>query len=62
MLDVLKLGHAEFKVRDLDRMVEFYSHRTLRDPHSTGRQPRGNCPIALRWRYDVLAHAVLETA
>jgi catechol-2,3-dioxygenase len=26
MLNVLKLGHAELKVRDLDRMVEFYKN------------------------------------
>jgi catechol-2,3-dioxygenase len=26
MLDVLKLGHAEFKVRGLDRMAEFYKN------------------------------------
>jgi catechol 2,3-dioxygenase-like lactoylglutathione lyase family enzyme len=26
MLNVLKLGHAEFAVRDLDRMAEFYKN------------------------------------
>ena len=26
MLNILKLGHAEFKVRDLDRMAEFYKN------------------------------------
>ena len=26
MLDVLKLGHAEFEVQDVERMAEFYSN------------------------------------
>jgi catechol-2,3-dioxygenase len=45
MLNVSKLGHAEFKVRDLDRMAEFY--KNVIGLTETGRE-KGPAPRELR--------------